>query len=136
MIDAAQSVLQPIIVDLLTYGLVTLIGVVASGLPGFLRRRVEAVDRQAIYNAVDTAATLLMAGVKLHPSVRVPDAAITAAARALTDKMPGVVKRLAPTQQAVEDLIRAAIQRKLDETLGRDRLAEALRQAGVEVPPS
>ena len=134
MLDAAQSILQPILVDLLTYGLVTLIGVIASGLPGFLRRRVEAVDREAIYHAVDTTATLLVAGLKLDPRLRATDAAITAAARGVLSKMPGVVKRLAPTQEAVEDMIRAEVQRRIDAALGRDRLAEALREAGVVVP--
>lgn len=137
MLDAAQSILQPIIVDLLTYGLITLIGVIASGLPGFLRRRVEAVDREAIYHAVNTAATLLFAGIRLDPRLRATDAAVTAAARGVLAKMPGVVRRLAPTQAAIEDMIRAELQRRLDGALGRDPLAEALREAGVQVvqPP-
>lgn len=134
MLDSLQSILQPIIVDLVVYGLTALLAVIASGLPGFLRRRVEAVDRDAIYRAVDTMATLIVGGIKLHPGVRVTDGAITAAAEALAAKMPGVVKRLAPTPTAIEDMIRAEVQRRIDAALGRDRLAEALTRAGVEVP--
>ena len=127
-----QNILQPIIVDLLVYGVVTLLGILASGLPGFLRRRVENVDRQAIYHAVDTVATLLFAAARRNPAAAVTDAAITAAARGVLDKMPGVVKRLAPTQAAIEDMIRARLQERLDAALGRDRLAEELRRLGLD----
>ncbi|SEI10290.1 hypothetical protein [Paracoccus alkenifer] len=127
-----QSILQPIIVDLLVWGVVSVIGVIASGLPGFLRRRVEAVDRQAVYHAVDTVATLLFAAVRRNPAAAVTDAAISGAARGVLDKMPGVVRRLAPTQAAIEDMIRARLQERLDAALGRDRLAEELRRLGLE----
>jgi len=127
-----QSILQPIIVDLLVWGVVSVVGVIASGLPGFLRRRVEAVDRQAIYHAVDTVTTLLFAAVRKQPAAAVTDAAISAAARGVLDKMPGVVRRLAPTQAAVEDMIRARLQERLDAALGRDRLAEELRRLGLD----
>ena len=127
-----QNILQPVIVDLLVYGVVTLLGILASGLPGFLRRRVEGVDRQAIYHAVDTVATLLFAAARRNPTAAVTDAAITAAARGVLDKMPGVVKRLAPTQAAIEDMIRARLQERLDAALGRDRLADELRRLGLE----
>ncbi|HHW34403.1 MAG TPA: hypothetical protein GXX24_09750 [Paracoccus solventivorans] len=132
MLSTVQSILQPIIVDLLTYGVVALMGVIASGLPGFLRRRVEAVDRQAVYHAVDTVATLLFAAVRRNPAAAVTDAAVSAAARGVLDKMPGVVRRLAPTQAAIEDMIRARLQERLDAALGRDRLAEELRRLGLE----
>lgn len=127
-----QNILQPIIVDLLVWGVVSVVGVIASGLPGFLRRRVEAVDRQAIYHAVDTVATLLFAAARRNPAAAVTDAAISTAARGLLGKMPGVVRRLAPTQAAVEDMIRARLQERLDAALGRDRLAEELRRLGLD----
>lgn len=127
-----QNILQPIIVDLMVYGVVTLLGILASGLPGFLRRRVEAVDRQAVYHAVDTVATLLFSAARKHPAAAVTDAAISVAARGVLDKMPGVVRRLAPTQAAIEDMIRARLQERLDAALGRDRLAEELRRLGLD----
>lgn len=134
MLDMAQSVLQPVIVDLLTWAIGLMLAAVASGLPGFLRRRVEAVDREAIYHAVDTSATLLFAAARRTPSVVVTDAMVTAAATQIMAKMPGVVRRLAPSKVAIEDMLRAELQRRTDDLLGRDRLAEALRQAGVPVP--
>lgn len=127
-----QNILQPIIVDLLVWGVVSVVGVIASGLPGFLRRRVENVDRQAIYHAVDTVATLLFAAARRNPAAAVTDAAITAAARGVLGKMPGVVRRLAPTQAAIEDMIRARLQERLDAALGRDRLADELRRLGLD----
>lgn len=127
-----QNILQPIIVDLLVWGVVTLLGILASGLPGFLRRRVENVDRQAIYHAVDTVATLLFAAVRRNPAAAVTDAAIAAAARGVLGKMPGVVRRLAPTQAAIEDMIRARLQERVDAALGRDRLADELRRLGLD----
>lgn len=44
----------------------------------------------------------------------------------------GVVRRLAPTQAAIEDMIRARLQERVDAALGRDRLAEELRRLGLD----
>lgn len=43
-----------------------------------------------------------------------------------------MVRRLAPTQAAIEDMIRARLQERLDDALGRDRLADELRRLGLE----
>lgn len=132
MLDMVQSIAEPIISDALQWAALAVLAGLGRFVPAFLRRRMEAVDRDAIERAADTAAALLFAAIRMHPAVGVADSAISGAGRALVRKMPGVVKRLAPTQDAIEDMIRARVQRRIDEALDRDRLAEALKQAGVD----
>ena len=45
--------------------------------------------------------------------------------------IPGAIRKLGPSQAQLEQMARAKLQKRLDAITGRDRLAEALNQAGA-----
>lgn len=130
--DFLQSIFVPILADGFSWALLGALMWIGRLLPSFIRRRIEAIDRDAVERAAETAAKLIFAAIRLHPTVAIADHTVSAAADALVRKMPGVVRRLAPTQKAIEDMIRSRVQAKVDEALDRDRLTEELKRLGLD----
>lgn len=131
MYDAIQNVLQPVIVDYLLWLLIPALAWVFRWVPERFRLDVESRHREALHKAVDTAVGLIFDTVQKHPSVAIPDVVISKGIGYITGSVPDAIKRLGPSQAQIELMLRSKLQVALDEALGRDRLAEALKKAGV-----
>lgn len=131
MIDTVQSILAPIVADYLGFLLLALVGFFMRHLPSKWRLEVEQKHRLALHKALETGVNLAVDTLQRHPAVAVHDKAIAVVVDYVAGSVPDALQRLAPTQKQLEDMARAKIQAKLDAALGRDRLAEALQEAGA-----
>lgn len=132
MIDSIQNIVQPIIVELLLGAILAVIAWAMRLLPERLRVDVEARHRDALHRALDTAVGLVIDTLQRHPSVAVPDAAVTQVIRYVKGSVPDAIKRLGPSQAQLEAMATAKLQSKVDEIMGRDKLAAALQRAGLD----
>lgn len=131
MFDFIQSAVQPIIVETLV--------VIASGavlwfarfLPETWRLYIEANHRQALHSALNTAVGLVLDGIQKNPAVAVPDAAITQGLSYVYGSVPKAIRRLGPSREQLEQMLRAKVQLRLDEIVGRTQLSEALNYIGI-----
>lgn len=131
IIDSIQNILQPIIVD---YAVWLILGVLAW----FLRRlperwqiEIEAKHRDALHSALNTGVGLAIDALQKHPSIAAPDRAAGEIVSYARQSVPAAIRRLGPSQEQLEQMARAKLQERLDALTGRDRLSEALREAGA-----
>lgn len=134
MFDFLQSAVQPIIADAIVVLILGAVGWSLRLLPQRWRLDIEARHRAALHSAVDTAVGLILDTVQRQPGIAVPDAVITRGIGYVTESVPDAIKRLGPSQATLEALLRSRLQQALDAATGRDRLTEALREAGGPVP--
>ena len=131
MLDSIQAVLQPIIVDYAVWIALGLIGWLMRRLPERFRLDIEARHREALHRALDTAVGLIIDTAQRHPGIAIPDAAITRGLGYIRQSVPQALRRLGPSQEQLEAMLRSKLQARLDALAGRDRLAEALERAGA-----
>lgn len=131
MIDIIQSVVQPIIVDLMLTLILAVIAWLMRKLPERWRLDIEARHRDALHKALDTGIGLAIDTMQKHPSIAAPDMAIGVVLDYVERSVPDALRKLAPSRAHMEDMARAKLQQKVDAIMGRDRLAEALKQAGA-----
>lgn len=131
MIDTIQAVLAPLVADYIGFLLLAALGFFMRHLPAKWRLEVEQKHRDALHKALETGVNLAIDTLQLHPAVATHDKAIAVVIDYVKGSVPDALKRFTPTQQQLEDMARAKLQAKLDAALGRDRLAEALRDAGA-----
>lgn len=132
MIDSIQSIIQPILVDLLLTLILAVLAWFLRLLPERFRVDIEAKHRAALHSAIDTGVGLLIDTMQKHPTIAAPDMAIGTVLDYVERSVPDAIRRLGPSRAQLEDMARAKLQQQVDAVLGRDRLAEALRQAGVD----
>lgn len=133
MIDIIQSIAQPIIVDLLLTLILAIIAWLMRKLPERWRLDIEARHREALHKALDTGIGLAIDTMQKHPTIAAPDMAIGTVLDYVERSVPDALRRLAPTRAHLEDMARAKLQKQVDAIMGRDRLADALKQAGAPV---
>lgn len=133
MIDSIQSIVQPIIVELLLSLVLAIIGYAFSFLPARFRLDIQQRHRDALHSALNTGVSLAIDTAQLHPSIAVPDRALAEVINYVERSVPDALRKLGPSRAMLEDMARAKLQAKVDEIMGRDRLADALRQAGAPV---
>lgn len=131
MIDFVQGVLQPIFADYLTWAVLGIVAWFLRFLPAKWRVEVEARHREALHRAISTGIGLVIDTIQKDPRIGVPDAAVTRVVGYVLGSVPDAIKRLGPSQEQLERMARAKLQLELDTIMGRDRLAEALRDAGL-----
>lgn len=131
MIDIIQSVVQPVLVDLLLTLILAVIAWLMRKLPERWRLDIEARHRDALHKALDTGIGLAIDTMQKHPSIAAPDMAIGVVLDYVERSVPDALRKLAPSRAHLEDMARAKLQQKVDAIMGRDRLAEALRDAGA-----
>ena len=131
MIDAIQNILAPVIADYLGFVILGIVGFFLRNLPAKWRLDVEQKHRDALHRALLTGVNFAFDTLQLHPAVATHDKAIAVAVDYVKGSVPDALKRLAPSQEQLEAMARAKLQEKLDAALGRDRLSEALREAGA-----
>ncbi len=131
MIASIQSILAPIVADYLAFLILGIVGFFLRNLPAKWRLEVEQKHRDALHKALLTGVNLAVDTLQLHPAVATHDKAIAVAVDYVKGSVPDALKRLAPSQEQLEAMARAKLQEKLDAALGRDRLSEALREAGA-----
>lgn len=130
-IDSIQSIIQPILVELLLTMILLAAGWLMRRLPERVRLDIEARHREALHRALDTGVGLVIDTLQKHPAVAVPDRAVSEIAGYVHRSVPDALRRLAPSQAQLEAMARAKLQERVDAILGRDRLTEALQQAGA-----
>ena len=131
MIDTIQAILTPVIADYLGFVILGIAGFFLRNLPAKWRLDVEQKHRDALHRALLTGVNFAFDTLQLHPAVATHDKAIGVVVDYVKGSVPDALKRLAPSQEQLEAMARAKMQEKLDAVLGRDRLAEALREAGA-----
>lgn len=131
MLDIVQNIVQPIIVDLLLTLILAIIAWLMRKLPERWRLDIEARHRDALHKALDTGIGLAIDTMQKHPSIAAPDMAIGVVLDYVERSVPDALRKLAPSRAHLEDMARAKLQQKVDAIMGRDRLAEALKQAGA-----
>lgn len=131
MIDIIQSVVQPVLVDLLLTLILAVIAWLMRKLPERWRLDIEARHREALHKALDTGIGLAIDTMQKHPSIAAPDMAIGVVLDYVERSVPDALRKLAPSRAHLEDMARAKLQQKVDAIMGRDRLADALKQAGA-----
>lgn len=131
MIDIIQNIAQPIIVDLLLTLILAIIAWLMRKLPERWRLDIEARHREALHKALDTGIGLAIDTMQKHPTIAAPDMAIGTVLDYVERSVPDALRRLAPSRAHLEDMARSKLQQKVDAIMGRDRLAEALKQAGA-----
>lgn len=132
MIDIIQSIVQPIVVELLLMLILAVVAWFLRLLPERFRVGIEAKHRAALHSAIDTGVGLLIDTMQKHPTIAAPDMAIGTVLDYVERSVPDAIRRLGPSRAQLEDMARAKLQQRVDAVLGRGRLAEALRQAGVD----
>ena len=132
MIDIIQNIAQPIIVDLLLTLILAIIAWLMRKLPERWRLDIEARHREALHKALDTGIGLAIDTMQKHPTIAAPDMAIGTVLDYVERSVPDALRRLAPSRAHLEDMARAKLQQQVDAIMGRDRLAEALRDAGAK----
>ena len=133
MIDVIQNIVQPIIVDLLLTLILAIIAWLMRKLPERWRLDIEARHREALHKALDTGIGLAIDTMQKYPTIAAPDMAIGTVLDYVERSVPDALRRLAPSRAHLEDMARAKLQQQVDAIMGRDRLAEALKQAGAPV---
>lgn len=133
MLDIVQNIVQPIIVDLLLTLILAVIAWLMRKLPERWRLDIEARHRDALHKALDTGIGLAFDTMQKHPTIAAPDMAIGVVLDYVERSVPDALRKLAPSRAHLEDMARAKLQQKVDAIMGRDRLAEALKQAGAPV---
>lgn len=131
-IDSIQSIIQPILVELLLTLILAVLAWFLRLLPERFRVDIEAKHRAALHSAIDTGVGLLIDTMQKHPTIAAPDMAIGTVLDYVERSVPDAIRRLGPSRSQLEDMARAKLQQQVDAVLGRDRLAEALRGAGVD----
>lgn len=131
MIDIIQNITAPIISDYLGYVILGIVGFFLRHLPAKWRLEVEQKHRDALHKALETGVNLAFDTLQMHPAVATHDKAVSVVIDYVRESVPEALKRFSPSQQQLEDMARAKLQAKLDAMLGRDRLAEALKEAGA-----
>lgn len=131
-IDSIQSIIQPILVELLLTLIIAVLAWFLRLLPERFRVDIEAKHRAALHSAIDTGVGLLIDTMQKHPTIAAPDMAIGTVLDYVERSVPDAIRRLGPSRAQLEDMARAKLQQQVDAVLGRDRLAEALRGAGVD----
>lgn len=129
--DTFQNAVQPVIVDLLMYLTLGALAWLLRRLPERFRLDIEARHREALHKALNTAVGLVFDTVQRDPRIAASDYALTKGVEYVRRSVPQAIRRLGPSQAQLEEMMRAKIQLALDEAIGRDRLAEALKQAGA-----
>lgn len=132
MIDIIQNIAQPIIVDLLLTLILAIIAWLMRKLPERWRLDIEARHREALHKALDTGIGLAIDTMQKHPTIAAPDMAIGTVLDYVERSVPDALRRLAPSRAHLEDMARAKLKQQVDAIMGRDRLAEALKQAGAK----
>ena len=131
LIDSIQSAVQPVIVDLLLTLILGLIAWFMRLLPERWRMDIEARHREALHSALNTGVGMVIDIAQKHPAVLAPDLAASRVIDYVQRSVPDAIKRLGPSRAQLEEMARAKLQQQLDTALGRDRMAEALRDAGL-----
>ena len=131
IIDSLQNVVQPIVVDYLVFVVLAVIGWLMRRLPERMRIDIEARHREALHSALNTGVGLLIDTAQKHPAVIGPDMAAGAIVDYVRRSVPGAIRKLGPSQAQLEDMARAKLQQQIDGLMGRDRLKDALRDAGA-----
>ena len=131
VIDSVQNIVQPVIVDLLLAIILGVIAWIMRRLPERWRLDIEAKHRAALHSALNTGVGLVIDAMQKHPGVLAPDLATTKIIDYVGRSVPDAIKKLGPSRAHLEEMARAKLQQQVDELLSRDRLAEALRDAGV-----
>ena len=131
-IDSIQSIIQPILVELLLTLILAVLAWFLRLLPERFRVDIEAKHRAALHSAIDTGVGLLIDTMQKHPTIAAPDMAIGVVLDYVERSVPEAIRKLGPSRAQLEDMARSKLQQQVDTVLGRDRLAEALRQAGVD----
>lgn len=131
-LDSIQNIIQPIIVDLLLMLVLAIIGWAASFLPARFRLDIQQRHRDALHAALSTGVGLAIDTIQKHPTIAAPDMAIGVVLDYVERSVPDAIRKLGPSRAHLEDMARSRLQQQVDAVLGRDRLAEALRQAGVD----
>lgn len=133
LIDSLQSIVQPIIVELLLTLILAVLAWFLRLLPERFRVDIEAKHRAALHSAIDTGVGLLIDTMQKHPTIAAPDMAIGTVLDYVERSVPDAIRRLGPSRAQLEDMARAKLQQKVDAVLGRDRLKEALENAGLPI---
>lgn len=134
VIDYAQGILQPLIVDQLVW----IVGGILTFVFGLLpfskeaKARAEANMREGLHSALDTAVGLIIDTAQAQPSIAVYDRAVGEALSYVYRSVPDAIKKLGPSPQHLEEMLRSKLQVKLNELLGRDPMTEALIRAGLD----
>ena len=131
-LDSIQSIIQPILVELLLTLILAVLAWFLRLLPERFRVDIEAKHRAALHSAIDTGVGLLIDTMQKHPTIAAPDMAIGTVLDYVERSVPDAIRRLGPSRAQLEDMARSRLQQQVDAVLGRDRLAEALRGAGVD----
>lgn len=132
MIDSIQNIIQPILVELLLTLILAVLAWFLRLLPERFRVDIEAKHRAALHSALDTGVGLLIDTMQKHPTIAAPDMAIGTVLDYVERSVPDAIRRLGPSRAQLEDMARAKLQHQVDAVLGRDRLTEALKNAGVD----
>lgn len=132
IIDSIQGIVQPVIVDLLLAATLGTIAWFMRKLPERWRIDIEAKHRDALHSALNTGVGLVIDTVQKHPGVLAPDLATTKIVDYVNRSVPDALKKLGPSRAQLEEMAQAKLQQQVDALLNRDRLAEALRSAGVD----
>ena len=135
-IDSIQSIIQPIIVDLLLMLVLAIIGWAASFLPARFRLDIQQRHRDALHAALSTGVGLAIDTMQKHPTIAAPDMAIGVVLDYVERSVPEAIRKLGPSRAQLEDMARSKLQQQVDTVLGRDRLAEALTNAGLDAQGS
>lgn len=135
-IDSIQNIIQPIIVDLLLMLVLAIIGWAASFLPARFRLDIQQRHRDALHAALSTGVGLAIDTMQKHPTIAAPDMAIGVVLDYVERSVPDAIRKLGPSRAQLEDMARSKLQQQVDTVLGRDRLAEALINAGLDAQPT
>lgn len=132
MFDFIQAAIQPVIVEALVFAVSGVVLWFARFLPETWRLYIEANHRQALHSALNTAVGIVLDITQKHPAIAVPDAAITRGLGYVYGSVPNAIKRLGPSREQLELMLRSKIQLELDRIVNRDRLTEALTAIGLD----
>lgn len=134
-LDSIQSIIQPILVELLLTLILAVLAWFLRLLPERFRVDIEAKHRAALHSAIDTGVGLLIDTMQKHPTIAAPDMAIGTVINYVERSVPDAIRKLGPSRTQLEDMARAKLQQQVDAIMGRDRLAEALKNSGAPVQP-
>ena len=134
-LDSIQSIIQPILVELLLTLILAVLAWFLRLLPERFRVDIEAKHRAALHSAIDTGVGLLIDTMQKHPTIAAPDMAIGTVLDYVERSVPDAIRKLGPSRAQLEDMARSKLQQQVDVVLGRDRLAEALGNAGLDAQP-
>lgn len=133
MIDIIEGIVRPLLTEYIGLLILGVLTWAMSKLPARLRLDIEQRHRDALHRALDTGIGLVFDSMQRHPAVAVPDMAVTKIIDYVRASVPDAIERLAPSQAHLEAMARAKLAKAIDEAIGRDRLTEALKDAGLPV---